>query len=113
MVPIKLKTFIELTMDIASTSPRRYFFEASPLSLFQFFSFCHHGVQWLQQFKLGGWLEQYFGYSCNFPNIETEVNGNVVNVAMNFENEKENNKVQVQVITYYQRSQVKLRHFSS
>ncbi|KAF2299513.1 hypothetical protein GH714_032321 [Hevea brasiliensis] len=27
-VPIKLKTFVELTMDIASASPRRYFFEA-------------------------------------------------------------------------------------
>ncbi|XP_022152797.1 NADPH-dependent diflavin oxidoreductase 1 isoform X2 [Momordica charantia] len=27
MVPTKLKTFIELTMDVASASPRRYFFE--------------------------------------------------------------------------------------
>ena len=27
-VPIKLRTFVELTMDIASASPRRYFFEA-------------------------------------------------------------------------------------
>ncbi|KAJ6364847.1 hypothetical protein OIU76_029757 [Salix suchowensis] len=30
-VPIKLKTFVELTMDIASASPRRYFFEARML----------------------------------------------------------------------------------
>jgi hypothetical protein len=29
LVPIKLKTFVELTMDVASASPRRYFFEAS------------------------------------------------------------------------------------
>ncbi|RVX06447.1 NADPH-dependent diflavin oxidoreductase 1 [Vitis vinifera] len=27
-IPIKLKTFVELTMDVASASPRRYFFEA-------------------------------------------------------------------------------------
>ncbi|XP_027079113.2 NADPH-dependent diflavin oxidoreductase 1-like isoform X2 [Coffea arabica] len=26
-IPVKLKTFVELTMDIASASPRRYFFE--------------------------------------------------------------------------------------
>lgn len=26
--PIKLRTFVELTMDVASASPRRYFFEA-------------------------------------------------------------------------------------
>ena len=28
MDPIKLKTFVSLTMDVASASPRRYFFEA-------------------------------------------------------------------------------------
>lgn len=33
-VPIKLRTFVELTMDVASASPRRYFFEASILSSF-------------------------------------------------------------------------------
>lgn len=33
-VPIKLKTFVELTMDIASASPRRYFFEARMLYVF-------------------------------------------------------------------------------
>lgn len=27
-MPVKLRTFVELTMDIASASPRRYFFEA-------------------------------------------------------------------------------------
>ncbi|KAJ1443256.1 Riboflavin synthase-like beta-barrel [Sesbania bispinosa] len=27
-VPVKLRTFVELTMDVASASPRRYFFEA-------------------------------------------------------------------------------------
>ena len=44
MYPIKLKTFVALTMDVASASPRRYFFEArtniwcllshGPLSIF-------------------------------------------------------------------------------
>lgn len=33
-VPIKLKTFVELTMDIASASPSRYFFEARMLYVF-------------------------------------------------------------------------------
>ena len=33
-VPVKLKTFVELTMDIASASPRRYFFEARMLYVF-------------------------------------------------------------------------------
>lgn len=32
-VPIKLRTFVELTMDVASASPRRYFFEARILVL--------------------------------------------------------------------------------
>lgn len=32
-VPIKLKTFVELTMDVASASPRRYFFEARTLNI--------------------------------------------------------------------------------
>jgi len=27
-MPVKLRTFVELTMDVASASPRRYFFEA-------------------------------------------------------------------------------------
>lgn len=26
-IPVKLKIFVELTMDVASASPRRYFFE--------------------------------------------------------------------------------------
>lgn len=33
-VPIKLKTFVELNMDVASASPRRYFFEARILYVF-------------------------------------------------------------------------------
>ncbi|KAF8407829.1 hypothetical protein HHK36_006965 [Tetracentron sinense] len=32
--PVKLKTFVELTMDVASASPRRYFFEARILNAF-------------------------------------------------------------------------------
>lgn len=28
VIPMKLKSFVSLTMDVASASPRRYFFEA-------------------------------------------------------------------------------------
>ena len=31
VVPVKLKTFVELTMDVASASPKRYFFEVKNL----------------------------------------------------------------------------------
>lgn len=31
--PIKLRTYVELAMDVSSASPRRYFFEAMILSL--------------------------------------------------------------------------------
>lgn len=37
-IPIKLKSFVELTMDIASASPRRYFFEVRIQQVF---------IQWL------------------------------------------------------------------
>lgn len=37
-VPVKLKTFVELTMDVASASPRRYFFEASDIVFWNHFT---------------------------------------------------------------------------
>ena len=43
MDPIKLKTFVSLTMDVASASPRRYFFEARgklPWMLHPIHNFC-------------------------------------------------------------------------
>lgn len=40
-VPVKLKNFVEYTMDVASASPRRYFFEVRPaLAIFN-----HSSVQ--------------------------------------------------------------------
>ncbi|KAJ8775393.1 hypothetical protein K2173_023158 [Erythroxylum novogranatense] len=44
-VPIKLKTFVELTMDVASASPRRYFFE-----VMSFFAKAEHEKERLQYF---------------------------------------------------------------
>ncbi|CAH1440339.1 unnamed protein product [Lactuca virosa] len=43
--PIKLKTFVELTMDIASASPRRYFFE-----VMSFFVSAEHEKERLEYF---------------------------------------------------------------
>ena len=37
-IPVKLKTFVELTMDIASASPRRYFFEVRHNSAYLIFN---------------------------------------------------------------------------
>lgn len=42
VVPIKLKSFVNLTMDVASASPRRYFFEARTQYVFNsWFSICN------------------------------------------------------------------------
>lgn len=43
--PIKLKTFVELTMDVASASPRRYFFEVMSI-----FATAEHEKERLQYF---------------------------------------------------------------
>ncbi|KAK9271840.1 hypothetical protein L1049_002205 [Liquidambar formosana] len=43
--PMKLKTFVELTMDVASASPRRYFFE-----VMSFFATAQHEKERLQYF---------------------------------------------------------------
>lgn len=40
-VPIKLKAFVALTMDVASASPRRYFFEARTLYVLTLLVFFH------------------------------------------------------------------------
>ncbi|KAL2531588.1 NADPH-dependent diflavin oxidoreductase 1 [Abeliophyllum distichum] len=38
LFPVKLKTFVELTMDVASASPRRYFFEEHEKERLQYFA---------------------------------------------------------------------------
>ncbi|KAK2399579.1 NADPH-dependent diflavin oxidoreductase [Trifolium repens] len=43
--PVKLRTFVELTMDVASASPRRYFFE-----VMSFFATAEHEKERLQYF---------------------------------------------------------------
>lgn len=41
-VPVKLKSFVSMTMDVASASPRRYFFEARTQYVFNsWFSTCN------------------------------------------------------------------------
>lgn len=45
-IPVKLKTYVELTMDVASASPRRYFFE-----VMSFFATAEHEKERLQYFS--------------------------------------------------------------
>ncbi|XP_004489118.1 NADPH-dependent diflavin oxidoreductase 1 isoform X1 [Cicer arietinum] len=44
-MPVKLRTFVELTMDVASASPRRYFFE-----VMSFFATAEHEMERLKYF---------------------------------------------------------------
>lgn len=64
-IPIKLRTFVELTMDVASASPRRYFFEARILDIFYFIlimSILVHAF-WIPVYLLVFHTEFYFsGY---------------------------------------------------
>ncbi|CAL9222245.1 unnamed protein product [Arabidopsis halleri] len=57
-LPIKLKTFIELTMDVTSASPRRYFFE-----VMSFYATAEHEKERLQYFASPEGRDDLYNYN--------------------------------------------------
>ncbi|KAG7531568.1 Ferredoxin-NADP reductase (FNR) nucleotide-binding domain [Arabidopsis suecica] len=57
-LPIKLKTFVELTMDVTSASPRRYFFE-----VMSFYATAEHEKERLQYFASPEGRDDLYNYN--------------------------------------------------
>ncbi|KAL9290042.1 NADPH-dependent diflavin oxidoreductase 1 [Arabidopsis thaliana] len=57
-IPIKLKTFVELTMDVTSASPRRYFFE-----IMSFYATAEHEKERLQYFASPEGRDDLYNYN--------------------------------------------------
>ncbi|XP_058009345.1 NADPH-dependent diflavin oxidoreductase 1 isoform X2 [Hevea brasiliensis] len=79
-VPIKLKTFVELTMDIASASPRRYFFE-----VMSFFATAQHEKERLQYFTSPEGRDDLYQYNQKERRTVLEVLEDFPSVQMPFE----------------------------
>ncbi|XP_059645698.1 NADPH-dependent diflavin oxidoreductase 1 isoform X2 [Cornus florida] len=79
-VPIKLKTFVELTMDVASASPRRYFFE-----VMSFFASAEHEKERLQYFTSPEGRDDLYQYNQKERRTVLEVLEDFPSVQMPFE----------------------------
>ncbi|KAJ6766400.1 NITRIC OXIDE SYNTHASE-RELATED [Salix purpurea] len=79
-VPIKLKTFVELTMDIASASPRRYFFEVMSV-----FATAEHEKERLQYFASPEGRDDLYQYNQKERRTVLEVLEDFPSVQMPFE----------------------------
>lgn len=79
-VPIKLKTFVELTMDIASASPRRYFFE-----VMSYFATAEHEKERLQYFASPEGRDDLYQYNQKERRNVLEVLEDFPSVQMPFE----------------------------
>ncbi|KAI3857634.1 hypothetical protein MKW98_028898 [Papaver atlanticum] len=78
--PIKLKTFVELTMDVASASPRRYFFE-----VMIFFATAEHEKERLQYFASTEGRDDLYRYNQKERRTVLEVLDDFPSVQMPFE----------------------------
>ncbi|KAJ9682909.1 hypothetical protein PVL29_018769 [Vitis rotundifolia] len=79
-IPIKLKTFVELTMDVASASPRRYFFE-----VMRFFATAEHEKERLQYFASPEGRDDLYQYNQRERRTVLEVLEDFPSVQMPFE----------------------------
>lgn len=79
-IPIKLKTFVELTMDIASASPRRYFFE-----VMSFFASAEHEKERLEYFSSPEGRDDLYNYNQKERRTVLEVLEDFPSVEMPFE----------------------------
>ncbi|CAN8269766.1 unnamed protein product [Cochlearia groenlandica] len=79
-VPIKLKTFIELTMDVTSASPRRYFFE-----VMSFYATAEHEKERLQYFASPEGRDDLYNYNQKERRSVVEVLEDFPSVQIPFE----------------------------
>lgn len=79
-IPIKLRRFVELTMDIASASPRRYFFE-----VMSFFATAEHEKERLQYFASPEGRDDLYQYNQKERRTVLEVLEDFPSVNMPFE----------------------------
>ncbi|GAB2299961.1 multidrug-resistance type transporter [Dionaea muscipula] len=78
--PIKLKRFVELTMDIGSASPRRYFFE-----VMSFYAAAEHEKERLQYFASAEGRDDLYQYNQKERRTVLEVLEDFPSVQMPFE----------------------------
>ncbi|KAH7845807.1 hypothetical protein Vadar_006308 [Vaccinium darrowii] len=79
-VPIKLRTFVEFTMDVASASPRRYFFE-----VMSYFASAQHEKERLQYFASPEGRDDLYQYNQKERRTVLEVLEDFPSVQMPFE----------------------------
>ncbi|GLT34031.1 hypothetical protein SLA2020_085770 [Shorea laevis] len=79
-MPIKLRTFVELTMDVASAPPRRYFFE-----VMSFFATAEHERERLQYFASPEGRDDLYKYNQKEQRTVLEVLEDFPSVKMPFE----------------------------
>ncbi|KAJ0986265.1 hypothetical protein J5N97_004621 [Dioscorea zingiberensis] len=80
VVPVKLRTFVALTMDIASASPRRYFFE-----VMSFFATAEHEKERLQYFASAEGRDDLYQYNQKERRSVLEVLKDFPSVQLPFE----------------------------
>ncbi|KAK7273017.1 hypothetical protein RIF29_14063 [Crotalaria pallida] len=80
IVPVKLRTFVELTMDVASASPRRYFFE-----VMSFFATAEHEIERLKYFASSEGRDDMYQYNQKERRTVLEVLEDFPSVQMPFE----------------------------
>ncbi|KAK3035223.1 hypothetical protein RJ639_033857 [Escallonia herrerae] len=79
-VPVRLKTFVELTMDVSSASPRRYFFE-----VMSYFASTPHEKERLQYFASSEGRDDLYQYNQKERRTVLEVLKEFPSVQMPFE----------------------------
>ncbi|XP_024040303.1 NADPH-dependent diflavin oxidoreductase 1 isoform X5 [Citrus sinensis] len=79
-VPIKLRTFVELTMDVTSASPRRYFFE-----VMSYFATAEHEKERLQYFASPEGRDDLYKYNQKERRTVLEVLEDFPSVQMPFD----------------------------
>ncbi|KAJ7971211.1 NADPH-dependent diflavin oxidoreductase 1 [Quillaja saponaria] len=79
-VPIKLKTFVELTMDVSSATPRRYFFE-----VMSFYATAEHEKERLEYFASAEGRDDLYQYNQKEQRTIVEVLEDFPSVQMPFE----------------------------
>ncbi|XP_057950039.1 NADPH-dependent diflavin oxidoreductase 1 isoform X2 [Malania oleifera] len=79
-VPLKLRTYVELTMDVASASPRRYFFE-----VMSFFATAQHEKERLQYFASPEGRDDLYQYNQKDRRTVLEVLEDFPSVQIPFE----------------------------
>lgn len=78
--PVKLKTYVELTMDVASASPRRYFFE-----VMRFFATAEHEKERLHHFASPEGRDDLYQYNQRERRTVIEVLEDFPSVQLPFE----------------------------